>query len=306
MKKPLVLLLVGPTASGKSAVAVELARCCNAEIISADSMQVYRGLDILSAKPDRSQRGQVPHHCIDILDPSEHYSAARFREQALACIRDIRDRGKIPLVAGGTGLYVRALIQGLFEDTGPDVELRRELQQAAEEKGSTWLYAQLQEKDPAAAEKIHPHNLRRVIRALEAGSQNRESFSNLKTRTERLDQWYDVRIFGIRWERGVLYRRIEQRVDAMFAEGAVEEVRALLSSPLSKTCRQALGIKQIAAYVTGECSLEAAKEILKRDTRRFAKRQLTWFRREKDIVWIDAGPEFSAKTIAAQIQGCLS
>lgn len=302
-KKPLVVFLVGPTASGKSSSAQELAKEINAEIISADSMQVYRGMDILSAKPTLEDQKAIPHHLIDILDCSQEYSAAIFRDKASKCIEDIISRKKVPLVVGGTGLYMKVLTKGLFSDNGKDEQLRKELAQEAKHKGNEHLYERLKIVDPKAAEKIHPNDMRRVIRALEVYEISNRTISELKTEIEGLDKKYDYRIFAIERERRELYARIERRVAKMFDAGLVAEVKRLISMPLSHTAKQALGIKQISAYFNKEYSIDAAKDMLKRDTRRFAKRQLTWFRAEKDIVWLPAALETTPQEIA---QSCLS
>ncbi len=301
MKKPLVIFLVGPTASGKSEAAVKLAELINAEIISADSMQVYLGMDIISAKPSQKELKIIPHHLIDIISPSQEYSAAIFRGRALKIIEQVIKRKKVPLITGGTGLYVQALTQGLFEDKGKDEALRKKLFAQAEEKGSAYLYERLKELDPQAAEKIHPNNTRRVIRALEAYEVNKTMLSQLKAKREGLDRFYQVNMFGIERDREKLYRRIEARVDSMFEQGLVKEVEELSREKLSQTAEQALGIKQIMPYLKGTCSLEEAKEMLKRDTRRFAKRQLTWFRKEKGIVWIKADDNTSSEELARRI-----
>lgn len=299
--KPLVVFLVGPTASGKSSVAEKLAEQINAEIISADSMQVYRGMDILSAKPTLHEQKKVPHHLIDILEPTGKYSAAIFRTKALQIIEEIIRRKKIPLLVGGTGLYVKALTRGLFSDNSKDEQLRKELAQEAKHRGNDYLYERLKAVDAKAAEKIHPNDMRRIIRALEVFEISRRTISELKTEIEGFDKNYDFKIFAIERVRKELYERIELRVDKMFKLGLVDEVKKLIDLPLSPTAIQALGIKQIKAYLNKECSLDKAKELIKRDTRHFAKRQLTWFRAEKDIVWIKAELPDSASAIALKI-----
>ncbi|MBU1042858.1 MAG: tRNA (adenosine(37)-N6)-dimethylallyltransferase MiaA [Candidatus Omnitrophica bacterium] len=300
-KKPFVLFLVGPTASGKTAVAIEIAKKINGEIISADSMQVYRGMDILSAKPSMEEQKAVAHHLIDILEPNEDYSVAIFRQKALEAIENILSRGKIPLIVGGTGLYVKALTKGLFSDNGKDEQLRKELTQESKHKGNLHLYARLQSVDPQAAKKIHHNDMRRVIRALEVFEISSRKISELKTEIEGLDEKYDFKIFGIERERRELYQRIEQRVDQMFEAGFLDEVKNLLSKELSPTAKQALGIKQISEYLEAKCGLDFAKKTIKRDSRRFAKRQLTWFRQDKDIIWTLAGEETSPQEIAEKI-----
>ncbi|MBI4846538.1 MAG: tRNA (adenosine(37)-N6)-dimethylallyltransferase MiaA [Candidatus Omnitrophica bacterium] len=306
MNKPLVIFLVGPTASGKSDIALELAVLINGEIISADSMQVYRGMDILSAKPEQRMREKIPHHLIDCLDANEEYSAAVFRERALKQIEDIHKRDKIPLIAGGTGLYVKTLARGIFSDKGKDEQLRKDLAKELKEKGKEQLYARLKLLDPASAEKIHPNDTRRIIRALEVYEVNQVPLSALKNNKEGMETLYTLKMFAVEWQRSILYQRIETRIDQMLEQGLVEEVKRLKDKQLSHTAEHALGIKQISAYLKEECSLEQAVNFLKRDTRRFAKRQMTWFRADKGIVWISADDDKSAFEIAKEIQGKLS
>ncbi|MBU1086075.1 MAG: tRNA (adenosine(37)-N6)-dimethylallyltransferase MiaA [Candidatus Omnitrophica bacterium] len=300
-KKPFVMFLVGPTASGKTAAAIEIAQKINAEIISADSMQVYRGMDILSAKPTIAEQKAVVHHLIDILEPSEDYSVAIFRQKALEAIELIIKRKKIPLIVGGTGLYVKALTKGLFSDNGKDEQLRKELTQEAKHKGNEYLYQRLKQVDPKAADKIHPNDMRRVIRALEVFEISHRTISDLKTEIQGLDEQYDFKVFGIDRDRRELYQRIDQRVEQMFEAGFLEEVKKLLDKQLSNTAKQALGIKQISEYLENKCTLDFAKELIKRDSRRFAKRQLTWFRQDKDIIWTQSSDETTPLQMAEKI-----
>ena len=293
MTKPRVVFLVGPTACGKTATAVELAKKINAEIISADSMQVYRGLNILSAKPDKSQRRKVRQHLIDILEPEQEYSAAIFCEKAAGLIKEISAKGKVPLIVGGTGLYVRSLAHGIFADKGKDEAFRERLFKEAEEKGNEFVYKKLVRVDPKAAEKVHPNNLKRV---------NKGRFSDLKLKVKPLSADYDVAMFGLSRPRAELYARIEERVDEMFRQGVVEEIRKLNRYKLSVTINQAIGIKQINACISKDITEKEAVELIKKDTRRFAKRQLTWFRnQEKELVWIDVLPEDDASSVAEKI-----
>ncbi|MBU0633950.1 MAG: tRNA (adenosine(37)-N6)-dimethylallyltransferase MiaA [Candidatus Omnitrophica bacterium] len=302
MSTKLVVFIVGPTASGKSQVALELAKKINAEIISADSMQVYKGMDILSGKLSPARRKGVKHHLIDILKPSEDYNAAMFVERACSLIKDIYKRSKIPLVAGGTGMYVRALLGGMFGQEITDPLLRVELYKRAELEGAVQMYEQLKKLDPQATLEIHPNNLRRVVRALEVNMRQEKRFSELKAGAKGIEREYRIKMFGINWPREKLYQRIEQRVDEMFKAGIVCEVKGLKKIKLSRTAAQALGIKQISAYLNGQCSEEEAKTTLKRDTRRFAKRQMTWFRnQEKDIFWLDVKDEKTTPKHLAQI-----
>ncbi|MFH1061385.1 MAG: tRNA (adenosine(37)-N6)-dimethylallyltransferase MiaA [Candidatus Omnitrophota bacterium] len=300
-KKPFVLFLVGPTACGKTATAIEIAKKINAEIISADSMQVYKGMDILSAKPTLTEQKEIPHHLIDILEPSEEYSVAIFRQKALNCIEQIISREKIPLIVGGTGMYVKVLTKGLFSDNGKDEQVRKELTQEAKHKGNEYLYERLKQVDPKAADKIHQNDMRRVIRALEVYELSNRTITELKTEIQGLGEKYNFKIFGIDRDRRELYQRIDQRVEQMFEAGFLDEVKTLLSNELSHTARQALGIKQIREYLDDKCTLDFAREIIKRDSRRFAKRQLTWFRQEKDIIWIQANNETTPQETAEKI-----
>ncbi len=306
MNKPQVVFIVGPTASGKTTAAIEIAKKLNGEIISADSMQVYRGMDILSAKPNADEQKEIVHHLIDILEPSAEYSAAIFRKKALEIIEQIIGRGKTPLIVGGTGLYIKSLTKGLFTDNGKDDQLRKELTQEAKHKGHEHLYKRLKHIDPKAADKIHQNDMRRVIRALEVFEVRKRTISELKTEIQGLEEKYDYKIFGIDRDRRELYQRIDQRVDQMFEAGFLDEVKELLSGGLSDTARQALGIKQISEFLKNNCTLDVAKELIKRDSRRFAKRQLTWFRQDKDIIWTQASDETNPQQIAEKIISLLS
>ncbi|MCU6708213.1 tRNA (adenosine(37)-N6)-dimethylallyltransferase MiaA [Paenibacillus sp. J5C_2022] len=292
-KGPLLVLL-GPTAVGKTALSLEIAKSWNAEIISGDSMQVYRGMDIGTAKIKQSEMDGVPHHMIDICDPAQPFSAAEFQDRARAAISDIHSRGKLPFIVGGTGLYVESLCyQYQFADIGSDETFRQRQEQYAEEHGSVALHAKLEEIDPEAAERLHPNDQRRIVRALEVYHLTGETFSSQQANQKR-ESPYELLLLGLTMDRAELYRRIEKRIDVMLEEGLVGEVERLLGmdAPPHTVPMQALGYKEIAAYLRGEMSYEAAVERLKRDTRRFAKRQLSWFRHMKDIHWIDAGENF--------------
>jgi tRNA dimethylallyltransferase len=305
-EKPLVLFLVGPTACGKSDAAIELAQKIDAEIISADSMQVYRKMDILSAKPELKQQKTIPHHLIDILNPTQEYNVAVFREKALKCIEDIVERKKTPLVVGGTGLYVKAIIHGIFSDGQKDEQLRKDLAKQAKHHGNEFLYARLKKADLEAALKIHPNDLRRIIRALEVYELNGQAISDRQTQVQGLDEDYRYKIFAIQRERKELYQRIEKRVDLMFDQGLIDEVKSLLGLELSHTAAQALGIKQLKGYFDKEYDLDHVKQLIKRDSRRFAKRQLTWFRAQKEIIWLPADAQTTAGQIAEEIISLLS
>ncbi|MEK3881346.1 tRNA (adenosine(37)-N6)-dimethylallyltransferase MiaA [Paenibacillus sp. PL2-23] len=305
-KKPPLLVLVGPTAVGKTALSLSVAKAWNAEIISGDSMQVYRGMDIGTAKIKQDERDGVPHHLIDIRDPEESYSAADFQAEAAKTIMDIAGRGKLPFVVGGTGLYIESLCYNYqFADRGSDEAFRAEMEAYASANGPEALHARLAAVDPKAGERLHPNDIRRVIRALEVYHTTGQTFSE-QQEGQRKKSPYELVLIGLTMDRATLYSRIEARIDEMLQEGLVDEVRRLLARelPPSAVPMQALGYKEIARYLRGECSYEAAVELLKRDTRHFAKRQLSWFRHMKDIHWIDAGENFRNKLEA--IHGILA
>lgn len=286
-----LLVLVGPTAAGKSALGVELARKFGGEIISGDSMQVYRGLNIGTAKIKPDERKGVPHHLLDIKGPEEPFSVAEFQSLARSKIEEIASRGKLPFLVGGTGLYIQAVLDDYrFSEQNDIREYREELYRLAEEKGQAFLHNELAGVDPAAAQKIHPSDLKRVIRALEyyklTGSRISE---NTAAGGPNEHSRYRTLLIGLTMERAALYERINARVDKMLAEGLPEEARSLLERgyhPQSQAL-QGLGYRQMIQYLRNECSYQEAVERIKRDTRRFAKRQLTWFKRDKRINWFE-------------------
>lgn len=284
-----LLVLVGPTAVGKTKLSLELAQTCNCEIISGDSMQVYRGMDIGTAKATAEERALVPHHLIDIHEPDYPFSVAEFQERAIGLIGEISGRGKLPFIVGGTGLYVESVCYGYqFAETGNDDAFREEQRAFALEHGDEALHRKLQEVDPETAQRLHPNDQRRVIRALEmfhtTGMRMSEQLAAQKKQSP-----YELCIVGLTMDRGLLYKRIEQRIDDMLEQGLVGEVKQLLDRGYGTNLisMQGLGYKEIAAYLLGTYSLEEAVELLKRDTRRFAKRQLSWFRHMKEIQWVD-------------------
>lgn len=288
MKKPLIAI-VGPTATGKTEVGVELALRLNGEIVSADSMLVYKGMDIGTAKPTIEERRGVPHHLIDMIMPYEEFNVAIYQRETEKVIEEIYNRNKLPIIVGGTGLYVRSVIDDYnFNTPSRDKQLRQYLKEMELKRGKIWLHQQLEEIDPAAAKKIHPNNVRRVVRALEICKLTGKRFSDLQQANYQNTK-YDAAIFGLIYPREVLYQRINLRVDKMIATGLVEEVKSLIQTGIkrSNTAMQGLGYKEIAAYLDGESSLEEAVELLKRGTRRLAKRQMTWFRRDPRINWLD-------------------
>ncbi len=287
----ILIAIVGPTASGKSSLAISAALELDGEIVNCDSMQMIRGMEIGTAKPTDEERRKVPHHLFDRITPDEFYSAGRYMVEARAICEQIRSRGKIPVVVGGTGLYLRALLEGIFEGPGKSPEIRRRLKRIAEKKGDAHLHALLARKDPLSAERIHTSDRTRILRALEVYFASGQPISSLQPRKSPLKE---VRIlkFGIRLPRQVLYQRIEDRVARMFEGGLLEEVERLLKeySPQSKGF-EALGYRHAAAHLRGEIGRAEAIERTARDTRRYAKRQMTWFRKETHLHWIDAPGE---------------
>lgn len=288
MDKPVIIVLVGPTAVGKTETALAIAQSLNCEIVSADSMQVYRGMNIGTAKPTFDEQELVKHHLIDILNPDEKFTAADYVRLADSCISRIIPTGALPLVTGGTGLYINALIDGfLFPDQGADETVRSQLQKQAE-KDPEALFQELVKVDPISASKLHPNDVRRVIRALEVYRTRKIPISMLQAKASEKEGKYNPIMIGLTRRRDLLYRRIEQRVDYMIENGLIDEVRSLLKMyPKQPTALQAIGYKEIAFYLNGCISLDEAVKLLKRETRRYAKRQLSWFRRDKRIVWYD-------------------
>lgn len=282
-----VAAVVGPTASGKSRLAVEIALRLGGEVVSADSMQIYRGMNIGTAKPTAEEMRGVPHHLLDFADPSRPFSVADYVELASACIRDVAARGRLPVLAGGTGLYVRSLLQNVrFTETDRDDALRSALREQAEREGPEPLMDELRRIDPESAERIHPNNLSRVIRAIEIYRTTGVTMTEQIARSKR-DTPYRACIVGLDFkDRQTLYRRIDRRVDRMLADGLAAEAREVLCGGAAGTALQAIGYKELAPYLEGTCSLEEAAERIKRETRHYAKRQLTWFRREEGVHWI--------------------
>lgn len=287
--KPLIIL-AGPTASGKTSLSIELAKRLGGEIISADSMQVYRGMDIGTAKVTKEEMDGIPHHLVDIIEPSEPWNVMRFCELATAAIDDICGRGRIPIVVGGTGFYIHALAYGAeFDEEPDDPALRESLEKLSEET----LHERLQKVDPEAAAVIHPNNKKRVIRALEYFEHTGEKISALNARLKQKPSPYQLAYLVLDWPRSVLYERIDRRVDLMMEAGLVEEVKRLQSQGFTKdmVSMKGLGYKEMLDYLDGAYSLEDAVYILKRDTRHFAKRQITWWKGEKDAVFLPCEPK---------------
>lgn len=308
MTKDKLFILTGPTASGKTAVSVLLAKLMDAEIISADAIQLYKWLNIGSAKPTVEERQGIEHHLIDCIDPHEpKFTVSCFRDAAIKAAEAIIAKGKRPLVVGGTGLYINALTYPLsFSNIPPNEELRSELlAKESEEKG--YLYKLLTEKDKKTADRLHPNDTKRIVRALEmciaAGIPASEQGPGFTHRDDDKLAFMPV-MAAITMPREMLYARIEKRVDMMFDMGLIDEVKGLIDSGCTTElpAMQGLGYKETAAYLCGECTLEEAKETIKRETRRFAKRQLTWFRREERIRWFDASEYNSAESLAGALK----
>lgn len=289
MKKPLIIL-TGPTAVGKTKASIGLAKALNGEIISADSMQVYKYMDIGSAKIRPEEMQGVKHYLIDELQPNEEFHVVRFQQMAKAAMEEIYAKGKIPIVVGGTGFYIQALLYDIdFTENEEDTTYRIELETLAEEKGAEYLHEMLREVDPESADAIHANNLKRVIRALEFYKLTGQKISKHNEKERAKESPYEFCYFVLNDDRKLLYDRIDIRIDKMLEEGLLEEVTSLRNKGYTKdmVSMQGLGYKEILDYLNGECSLDEAIYILKRDTRHFAKRQLTWFRRERDVIWVD-------------------
>ena len=288
-KKPLVIL-TGPTAVGKTALSIKLASEIGGEIISADSMQVYRQMDIGSAKIKPEEMDGIPHHLIDILEPEEEFNVCLFEKLALEAMEQIYERGHIPVVVGGTGFYIQALLYQIdFTEEETDTAFRDKLWQLGEEKGNHYLHELLRKVDPESAEEIHENNRKRVIRALEFYENSGKPISTHNKEQRQKTSAYNSCYFVLTDDRKKLYERIESRVDQMLSKGLVDEVRTLKERGCnaSMISMQGLGYKEILEYLDGRCSLLEAVEKIKKETRHFAKRQLTWFRREKDVIWLD-------------------
>lgn len=304
-----LVAIVGPTASGKTAAAHELAKRVGAEIVSADSMAIYRRMNIGTAKPSIEERKEVPYHMVDMVDPNEPFTVADYQDRAVEIIEDIIARGRPPIIAGGTGLYIRAVIDGLnIPSVGINPELRDRLKREADEKGGEWLHEKLAGVDPVTAKRLHPNDVKRIIRALEVYEQSGRPMSEIVEETRPKSPRYPgAALYGLTMDREKLYRRIEERVEEQIRRGLVEEVRQLLDLgyDVDLPAMQGLGYKEIAAYLKGEYDLNFAVQTLKQSTRRFAKRQYTWFCADERIRWIDVNditPSEVADTIEKELR----
>lgn len=289
MKKQPLIVVVGPTASGKTALAVEIAKKFNGEIISADSMQIYKGMSIATAKPTVEEMQGIKHYLIDFLDPEEDFSVADYVKLAKKAIEEISSKGKIPVIAGGTGLYVHSLIDNIkFDDTCSNTKIRDELYNVAKEKGNHYLWEELNKIDPITASKVHENNLSRVVRAIEVYRETGVPISQHKINSRREETPYEFIIIGLTFsDRKKLYERIEKRVDIMAENGMIEEAREIYNSHKISTAHQAIGYKELIPYFENIDTLENCLDKIKLETRHYAKRQLTWFRRDERINWFE-------------------
>ncbi len=294
-EKPKIVIILGPTASGKTDLAVRLAERFGGEIVNADSMQVYRGMDIGTAKPSQELRRRVPHHLIDIVAPDRNFSAADFRNEAVRVIADITSRGKTVFMVGGTGLYIKALLQGLVDSPSGAGAVRRELEERAGRVGNEPLLQELAAVDPVTAGRLHPNDLVRIVRALEVYRLTGRPISLERGDHGFAGDFYSTLKIGLSVERGELYERIDRRVDKMIAEGLESEVKTLLDQGFSSTLKamRAIGYRQICAYLAGEYGLDEAIRLIKRDTRHYAKRQMTWFKTDQKIYWVEYSDNFA-------------
>lgn len=287
--KPKVVVIGGPTASGKTALSIELAKVINGEIVSADSMQIYKDMNIGTAKPKADEMQGIKHYMLDFVSPEERFSVSEYVKQATECIKEILSKGKVPIVVGGTGLYIDSLIYGIeFPEIEIDEEYRESLNKIADEQGLDTLYEMAYKIDPEAMEIISRNDRKRIIRVLEIYKQTGKNKTQQNEESRKKGVSYDYRVFAIDMERSLLYDRINKRVDLMLEEGLIEEVKKI-SNKYNKfpTAMQGLGYKEVVAYLKNEMTKEEMVEKLKMETRRYAKRQLTWFRKNKELIWLD-------------------
>lgn len=287
--KPIVYVIGGPTASGKSKLAVELAKKVNGEIISADSMQIYKEMNIGTAKVNKEEMQGVQHYLVDFVSPDERYSVSNFKKDAERAIEEILAKGKTPIVVGGTGLYIDSLIYGIeFQDEEVDLEYREKLNKIADEKGLESLYKKAQEIDPEAMKKISVNDKKRIIRVLEIYHKTGKTKTEQELQSRKNEVKYEYKVFAITMDREKLYERIEKRVDFMIEQGLIEEVKQILNKYHTfPTAMQGLGYKEVVEYLEGSCTKEEMIEEIKKETRHYAKRQLTWFRKNKETIWLD-------------------
>ncbi len=300
-----IIFIVGPTGVGKSAVGLELAKRKSGEIISCDSMQVYREVNIACDKPTPAMRQQIPHHLLDVVSVTETFDVARFRKLALEAIEDIRSRKKTPIIVGGSGMYMAVLLDGIFDDSVGDEQLRQQLQAQVDAGHLPELYANLKSKDPEAALKIHPHDAKRLIRALEVVELTGKPFSALQKNRKGLWGEQDIKMYALNRPRDILYQRAEARIDEMVKSGLVDEIKKLVELPLSLTAQSIIGIPEMGGHLRGEYDLERALYLMKRNTRHYIKRQMTWFRRDARLQWIDIAGNQMSLEVAEKIASSL-
>jgi len=292
---------VGPTAIGKTEVAVYLAKRIGAQIISSDSMQVYKGMNIITSKPKPALRKKIKHYLINTVPIARNYDVSSYRHDALKKVKEIIARGKVPIFVGGTGLYMSILVDGIFKGKVKDEDIRKKFYKIAQAKSSGYLYKRLKKVDPEASGKIHPNDTKRIIRALEVFEAAGKPISMLQKERHGLRDEYDVRIFCLNTERAKLYKRIDERVERMFKQGLINEVKKLLKRRLSETASCAIGIREVKGYLSGGYGLEEAKGMIKLNTRHYAKRQLTWFRKDKRIKWVNIKDKETPQSVAKRI-----
>ena len=288
-KKQKVIVICGPTASGKTALSIELAKKINGEIVSADSMQIYKDMDIGTAKPTKEEMEGIQHYLLDFVSPEERYSVAQFKQDAKKAIKEIINKGKTPIIVGGTGLYVDSLIYEIeYNDIKLDEEYRKSLEKIVEEKGLEELYKKALEIDPRAMEKISKNDKKRIMRVLEIYHSTGKTKTEQEKESRKNPVEYDYRVYAINWDREILYQRINKRVDIMIEQGLIEEVKEILNKyDKFPTAMQGLGYKEVVDYLNGIYTKEEMIEKIKLETRRYAKRQLTWFRKNKQTIWLD-------------------
>ena len=302
MRKKLIFI-VGPTAAGKTDIAVALAKIFKTEIISCDAMQVYKEISILTAKPSAQTLKKIKHHLVGDVSVEENFDVFTFRKKVLEAIAEIEKKKKIPLIVGGSGLYMSILLDGIFEEEnqGRNLKVRKKIEQEIKDKGREAVYQRLKEVDPASAAKIHINDTRRIVRALEVFEVYGKPMSALRPKREGLFGKYDVSVFVVSMKRDDLYARINARVDKMFEAGAVEEVKRLKRKKISQTAAGIIGLKEIRMFLDDKVSEDEAKELIKKNTRHYAKRQLTWFRKDKRLTWVEVMPSERPAQIAKRV-----
>ena len=281
-----ILFIVGPTAVGKTQLALDLAKKLDGEIISCDAMQVYKEINIASAKPSTKELKNIKHHCLNLVSVTEDFDVAKFRKFALDAIEAIHKKGKIPIVVGGSGMYMSVLLDGIFEQAAKNDALREKLERQIKKEGTAVLYERLKNLDPQAAVKIHVNDAKRIVRALEVMGTTQKPISHLQQKRQGLWGQYEIKIFGLERPRTQLYSRVEERIEQMFEHGLVEEIKKISKKTLSPTAKTLIGVPEVQGYLQEEYDLAQAKYLMKLHTRHYVKRQMTWFRRDKRIEWV--------------------